>query len=118
MSDGRKRSPEELERRQGLFEDHVRKLGANSVVRRAEPGVRFACPCCRYLTLDERGGYEICPVCLWEDDGQDDQDAARVRGGSNGFLSLDEARRNYVAFGACDDKSRQHVRPPLPHERA
>lgn len=28
------------------------------------------CPCCGYLTLPERGQYDICPVCLWEDDGR------------------------------------------------
>lgn len=27
------------------------------------------CPCCGYRTLQERGQYEICPVCSWEDDG-------------------------------------------------
>jgi hypothetical protein len=118
MSDDKKPSPEAMIRRQRWFEDHIRQLGANSVVRRAEPGVRFACPCCRCLTLEERGGYEICPVCFWEDDGQDDQDAARVRGGPNGSMSLDEARRNYAAFGACDEKCKQHVRPPLPDELA
>jgi hypothetical protein len=76
-----------------------------------------ACPCCRCLTLDERGAFEICPVCFWEDDGQDDEDAGTVRGGPNGSLSLEQARRNYAAFGACDHRSKQHVRPPLPHER-
>jgi Cysteine-rich CPCC len=35
----------------------------------------YACPCCGFLTLDERGGYDICPVCFWEDDGQDHHDA-------------------------------------------
>lgn len=69
-----------------------------------------------HLTLDERGGYEICPVCLWEDDGQDDHDADRVRGGPNGGLSLAQARRNYAALGACEERFRLHVRPPLPTE--
>jgi hypothetical protein len=29
---------------------------------------RDQCPCCGYYTLDGRGGYDICPVCFWEDD--------------------------------------------------
>ncbi|MFD6332064.1 CPCC family cysteine-rich protein [Streptomyces niveus] len=53
------------------------------------------CPCCGFLTLGERSSFEICPVCFWEEDGQDDHDADRVRGGSNGRLSLTEARRNF-----------------------
>ena len=24
--------------------------------------------CCGYRTLDERGAFDICPVCFWEDD--------------------------------------------------
>lgn len=75
------------------------------------PG-RFACPCCGYLTLQERGGFEICPVCSWEDDGQDDHDADEVLGGPNGTLSLTQARKNYADFGACDERSKKHVRPP------
>ncbi len=117
MTDEKKPSLEELARRQQWFESHCRELTANSVVRRAEPGVQFACPCCRSLTLHERGGYDICPVCFWEDDGQDDQDAARVRGGPNGSLSLEQARRNFASFGACEERHRQHVRPPTEAER-
>lgn len=30
------------------------------------------CPCCGYRTIKERGWYEICPVCYWEDDGSND----------------------------------------------
>jgi hypothetical protein len=77
----------------------------------------LACPCCRCLTLGERGGFEICPVCFWEDDGQDDQDANVVRGGPNGRLSLFDARANYFAFGACDEGLKEHVRPPRPDEQ-
>ncbi len=75
-----------------------------------------ACPCCGFLTLGERGGFEICPVCFWEDDGQDDADAALVRGGPNGSLSLEQARTNYRAIGACEPRCKQHVRPPRPEE--
>jgi hypothetical protein len=59
------------------------------------------CPCCRNLTLGERGVYEICEVCWWEDDGQDDAGADVVRGGPNGKLSLTEARENFGRYGAC-----------------
>ncbi|MBV9241580.1 MAG: hypothetical protein JO314_06190 [Acidobacteria bacterium] len=56
-------------------------------------GQPYACPCCGEHTLYERGGDEICRICKWEDDGQDDHDADNVRGGPNESLSLTEARR-------------------------
>jgi hypothetical protein len=56
---------------------------------------RFNCPCCGYPTLPERAAYEICVLCWWEDDGQDDLDADEVRGGPNGALSLSAARANF-----------------------
>ncbi|MGW9133071.1 CPCC family cysteine-rich protein [Streptomyces sp. NPDC055681] len=86
-----------------------------NIQRNAEDGP-YRCPCCGFLTLDERGTYEICPVCFWEDDGQDDHDADRVRGGPNGRLSLTEARRNFHDIGACDERSTKFVRAPLPDE--
>jgi hypothetical protein len=77
---------------------------------------RYLCPCCGYKTLEERGSYEICPVCFWEDDGQADHDADEVRGGPNANLSLTQARRNFREFGACDRRSLEHVRKPTPEE--
>lgn len=77
---------------------------------------RFACPCCHFLTLDERGRFEICPVCFWEDDGQGDADADEVRGGPNGGLSLSEARSNFARIGACDEAMKKHVRAPNSNE--
>ncbi|WP_234443889.1 CPCC family cysteine-rich protein [Streptomyces sp. NRRL B-24484] len=76
----------------------------------------YRCPCCGFVTLGERGGYEICSVCFWEDDGQDDHDASRVRGGPNGRLSLAEARRNFHAVGACEERFVGSVRDPRPDE--
>jgi Cysteine-rich CPCC len=26
------------------------------------------CPCCNYKTLEERGIYDVCKICFWEDD--------------------------------------------------
>lgn len=75
------------------------------------------CPCCLCKTLRERGGFEICAVCFWEDDGQDEYDADCVRGGPNGALSLTQARANYRQLGACDARSVAHVRPPTLEER-
>lgn len=45
--------------------------------------------------LSERGGYEICRLCNWEDDGQDDPHADEVWGGPNGGYSLTQARLNF-----------------------
>ena len=52
----------------------------------------FTCPSCGYPTLSERGGYEICLICVREDDNQDDDTANEVWGGPNSSLSLTEGR--------------------------
>ncbi len=74
------------------------------------------CPCCYCRTLSERDIYEICPVCFWEDDGQDDHNADVVRGGPNGKLSLTAARANYRVFGASEKRRIEHLRPPKGEE--
>jgi hypothetical protein len=60
--------------------------------------VRFTCPCCGYPTLAGRGTIEICSLCWWEDDGQDDADADEVMGGPNSKYSLAEARDNFELY--------------------
>jgi hypothetical protein len=75
-----------------------------------------ACPCCRFVTLSKVGGYEICPVCFWEDDGQSDSDADEVRGGPNTDLSLTQARKNFIRIGACEESMVKNVRSPYPDE--
>ncbi|MFC9601971.1 CPCC family cysteine-rich protein [Streptomyces niveus] len=96
-------------------QDAVMNTPFLNIQGKAEDGPH-PCPCCGFLTLGERSSFEICPVCFWEDDGQDDHDADRVRGGPNGRLSLTEARRNFHAMGACDERCTQFVRAPLPNE--
>lgn len=56
---------------------------------------RFICPCCNYPTLTERNSYDICGLCDWEDDGQDDEDADKVYGGPNSDYSVTESRNNF-----------------------
>ena len=65
-------------------------------------GDPFPCLCCHFVTLSERGGDDICPVCFWEDDGQDDHDADDVRGGPNYSLSRTEAQLNFLRIGAAE----------------
>ena len=62
------------------------------------------CPCCGRRTLGERGEYQICPVCWWEDDGQDNDTADEVWGGPNRDLSLSAARRNFLESGISDPR--------------
>lgn len=89
-----------------------------AAVRREGTGMveRFRCPCCGCLTLDERGDCDVCEVCYWEDDGQDDHNADAVLGGPNGRLSLTQARANYRTFGACEQSMLVNVRPPRQDE--
>ena len=100
----------EWEAREAWFHEYLEKIASQP------SDLPLRCPCCKFKTLGERGGFEICPVCFWEDDGQDDHDAAEIRGGPNGRLSLAQARLNFCRFGACDERSIEHVRPPLPDE--
>jgi Cysteine-rich CPCC len=88
----------------------------NITKQRADDGSFYRCPCCGCRTLAERAGYEICPVCYWEDDGQDDHDADEVRGGPNGTLSLIQARESYRKCGASDARHLSNVRKPRPDE--
>ena len=61
---------------------------------------RCACPACGYPTIGERSRYDMCHLCKWEDDGQDDDSADEVWGGPNGDYSLKEARLNFFRFGS------------------
>jgi hypothetical protein len=84
------------------------------------PVGRGRCPCCGYYTLSGRGGFQICPVCFWEDETGDEvfDEPARhgATGGPNGKLSLEQARANFQAFGASDGPGNQFVRPPQERE--
>ncbi|WP_212972005.1 CPCC family cysteine-rich protein [Bacillus sp. J14TS2] len=64
--------------------------------------MKYTCPCCGYKTLEEEppGSYEICSICFWEDDG-----------GAN-IPSLRKAQKNFLEFGACEERCIEFVRKP------
>lgn len=102
---------------QNFFEETMKQMDRDSIFAEAQVGVRYKCPCCDYKTLESRGGYDICPVCFWEDDGQDDADANTNRFFGPNHISLTLARKNYRQFGACEKRVLKYVRPPLPEEQ-
>lgn len=64
---------------------------------------KYTCPGCGFPSLTERGSFDICDVCDWEDDGHDDHadsilDKLKFEGihisGPNGDLSLTDNRIN------------------------
>ena len=105
---------DELAARRHWFETYINRID-QGVIQPAQPDVWYACPCCGYPTLGARGDYEICSLCKWEDDGQDDPHADEVWGGPNGRYSLAEARRNFaqyqVMYDPTDPRFRDQQRP-------
>ena len=78
--------------------------------------VQLACPCCGYATLETRGQFEICPICFWEDDGQDDVDAHEEKGGPNRH-SLLEGRKSFLLTGVAHPEDHAAVRAPTSEDR-
>ncbi len=77
-----------------------RGVEVNNIV--GEPEELFACPCCGRKSLEEQASFDVCRVCWWEDDGQDNIDAHKKLGGPNYGISLSQARYNYLTQGIYD----------------
>jgi hypothetical protein len=74
---------------------------------------KYRCPCCRFYTLGESAAYEICYLCNWEDDGQNDPYANEVWGGPNGKLSLTQARNNFKELYSIKDLKEINEQPEV-----
>lgn len=83
----------------------VKKLGHALPMVTGTVETLLPCPCCGYLTIEERGNFEICKVCFWEDDGSDA--AARFSGPNR--MTLQEARESFAALGAVSSSAASHV---------
>lgn len=77
-----KDSLDDFTKRRKIFDEYLKVQGIN----------KTTCPSCAFPTLSERGAYDICIICGWEDDGQDDWNADKMTGGPNGNMSLLESR--------------------------
>lgn len=83
---------------------------------------KYKCKCCGYYTLTEKpvdpdiepGTFEICPVCGWEDDSLQFLNP-NMRGGAN-RVSLNQAKANFIKFGASDETYIDSVRKPKKNE--
>lgn len=88
------------------LQSRLRRCGALEEVI-GEPEDLIPCECCGYRTLPERGGFDICPVCFWEDDGSSDLD--RVSPANH--RTLRTARESFARIGAVDEAGVAKVLP-------
>ena len=74
--------------------------------------MKFTCPCCGYKTLYEKppGSDDICEICYWHDDYVQFKDSYFF-GGAN-EPSLREAHKNFINFGAKEERVKPYVRRP------
>lgn len=93
----------------GVKNEYLSKLASEilreKVVVEGTPEKLFACPCCKYETLKDRGSYDICPMCFWEDDGSNDT----LRYSAPNHMTLAEGKSNYAKFGAVREEAVQWV---------
>ena len=76
----------------------------------------YQCPCCSYFTFEKEldGTFEICPVCYWEDDWSQNQNP-NLTGGAN-EISLIQAKKNFLIYGAIKPEFVGNVRDPRVEE--
>lgn len=79
--------------------------------------ILYRCPCCGFKTLESPATLALCPVCWWEDDGQEDAEASEIWNTVNGELSLRQAREHYWHSGAAHPRFKPYVRKPEAAER-
>jgi len=79
--------------------------------------MKYPCPCCGYKTFNNPpdGTYAICAVCYWEDDPVQLKDP-NYEGGANS-ISLKQAQKNFLEFGASRKEMVRCVRPPMWQEQ-
>jgi hypothetical protein len=87
------------------LEKRLAQFGQNAKVE-GEVEALSPCDCCGYRAIED-AGWDICPVCFWENDGTADPDSVS---GCN-HLTLGEARANFLRIGAVEEAHVQHVLP-------
>ncbi|MEI3895112.1 MULTISPECIES: CPCC family cysteine-rich protein [Bacillus] len=74
--------------------------------------MKYTYPCRGYKTIEEEppGTYEICNICYWEEDPVQLKEPDLEDGANE--VSLRQAQRNFIAFGACGECFVKSVRNP------
>jgi len=72
---------------------------------------RETCPCCGYRTIT--GTFDICGICGWEHDPVQESRPYHDNLGPN-KVTLEEAQRNFAAFGAKSREALADARKPSP----
>ena len=77
---------------------------------------RLVCPCCGYFTIesDDKVIVDICEVCYWQYDAVAHNKPDSIKGAND--VTLNEARKNYKEFKACEKRFINKVRNPIPEE--
>lgn len=77
---------------------------------------KFPCPCCGFLVFEQQpGSHRQCPICKWEDNLVQLR-FPRMGGGAN-TVSLQDAQKNFMSFGAAERRKRSLGRPPMELDR-
>lgn len=81
-----------------------------------ETGFMKRCPCCGYLTIDDTNEVidDICEVCFWQYDEVAQDMPDKIIGANN--VSLNTAKKNYILFGAVEERFINMVRKPYADE--
>lgn len=85
------------------------KIRDENILVEGEPEILFACPCCQYKTLKEHGQYSVCPVCFWEDDGNNEP----TRYSSPNKMTLAEGRARFKKYGVVMESALTHIKPDV-----
>ncbi|WBW96088.1 CPCC family cysteine-rich protein [Oceanirhabdus sp. W0125-5] len=93
--------------RNEYLSEKVRELTEQNIEVKGEVEVLKSCPCCGYQTIAERGQYEICSVCHWEDDGIDDL----FKYSSPNHMSIQDYKR--LKMKIDEDMSKRYVNSSL-----
>ena len=79
--------------------------------------MKYKCPCCEFYTYPvppkEDVGY-ICPVCFCENDAF--LNSHTEPSCCNHGITLQDAKKNFMDFKACESNMISHVRPPIEDE--
>ncbi len=93
--------------RNAYLEDLGSRAGLDPVQVLGEEPTLAACPVCLYRSLDPPGAFEICEVCLWQNDGV--RSSTEVSGANR--MSLDEAKKRFAASGSIEGAESVRVLP-------